>query len=504
MSGSVNDADGSQAMAVFRRPAAPLLHSARLALAVWGLFGFFNMYALRVNLSVAIVEMVNSTANHKNSSVDATCPVDSPSNITPAKDISEGEFNWEPWKQSIILGSFFYGYIVTQIPGGILATKFGGKSIFGLGALCTSLFTLLTPLAAKIDWKALVAVRIVEGLGEGVTFPAMTAMFSKWAPPLERSRLSTIAFSGAQVGTIIGLPLAGLLCRYVSWDSVFYLYGTAGIIWFVLWMVFVSDSPEQHKRISGEEREYIVTMLEKERGGQAGVSTPWCHIWASPSLWAIVMAHTAQNWFFYTLLTETPTFLSQILHFDIKQNGFLSALPYLLQWILIILSGLLADFMIQKKFSVTVVRKFMATWGYGLPALCLIMLAYVGCNKVLAVCLLVGATGFSGFNYSSYNCNHLDIAPQYAGILMGISNCFATIPGFAGPAVVGLFAENDFVTLLGWQHVFIISGCVAAFGLVFYLIFGTGQVQPWAKVPPDLSGPCCFNQGPERQRLLEN
>jgi ACS family sodium-dependent inorganic phosphate cotransporter-like MFS transporter 5 len=61
------------------------------------------------------------------------------------------------------LGSFFYGYVVTQIPGGRLAEIFGGKWIFGIGILITSIFTLLTPLAANWSFYALIVVRVLEG-----------------------------------------------------------------------------------------------------------------------------------------------------------------------------------------------------------------------------------------------------------------------------------------------------------------------------------------------------
>ena len=132
-----------------------------------------------------------------------------------------------------MLSSFFYGYIVTQLPGGWFATRIGGKlvrmltarpyamllhlrvavywrepthalpfaalcccwQVFAFGVLCTTALTLLTPLASE-RLPLLVALRIVEGLGEGVTYPAMHAMWAKWAPPQERSQLATIAYSG--------------------------------------------------------------------------------------------------------------------------------------------------------------------------------------------------------------------------------------------------------------------------------------------------------------------
>lgn len=160
----------------------------------------------------------------------------------------------------MILASFFYGYIVTQIPGGWLAEKFGAKLVYGIGVLCTSLLTLVTPIAARTSIGLFVAVRVVEGIGEGVTFPAMHALLSRWAPPLERSQLGAFIYSGAQLGTVISLPISGLLCQssfFGGWPSVFYLFGTIGLIWFIAWMVFVFDSPSKHPRISKSERRYL-------------------------------------------------------------------------------------------------------------------------------------------------------------------------------------------------------------------------------------------------------
>jgi MFS family permease len=65
-----------------------------------------------------------------------------------------------------ILGAFFYGYIVTQLPGGWLATRYGGKWVFGIGVLGTAALTLLTPVVAEFSSVALFILRVVEGFME--------------------------------------------------------------------------------------------------------------------------------------------------------------------------------------------------------------------------------------------------------------------------------------------------------------------------------------------------
>ena len=66
----------------------------------------------------------------------------------------------------LVLGSFFYGYLLTQIPGGWIATRFGGKHVFGTGVLVTSVLTLITPQMAEISLWALITVRIIIGFFE--------------------------------------------------------------------------------------------------------------------------------------------------------------------------------------------------------------------------------------------------------------------------------------------------------------------------------------------------
>ena len=81
--------------------------------------------------------------------------------------------------------------------------------------------------------------------------------------------------------------------------------------------------------------------------------------------------------------------------------------------------------------------------GLFVPAGLLILTSYLGCAHVVAaVALVTTAIGLLGLNFSGFLVNHLDIAPSYAGILQGITNTFATVPGFLGPTVVGILTEN--------------------------------------------------------------
>ncbi|KAK5883235.1 hypothetical protein CesoFtcFv8_019589 [Champsocephalus esox] len=438
-------------------PIPPQCCSARLNLAFLMFCGFSMVYGLRVNLSVAMIAMVNTTEPKPapNSSVVSACP------LPPGGDNSSDSFHqpagipqypWDSETQGWLLGAFFFGYLCTQIPGGYLSDHYGGSIFLGVGVLITAFLTLLTPLAAQMGSHWLFALRVLEGIGEGVTFPAMMSMWARWAPPLERSRLITLSGSGGNFGAFIVLPVTGLISQSLGWPAIFYLCGVAGCLWAVVWFIFVSDDPRTDRRISKEERDYIIKSIESQGTGH-GWSIPLLSMSMSVPLWAIIITQMCANWSYYTLLTSLPSYMDNVMHFDIKSNGFLSALPYLGGWLMSMLSGVVADSLIEREvFSITVVRKLFTLLGLILPAAFLVAVSFAGCNDIFAVTFLTLSTTLGGFTAPGVNINQIDIAPRYAGFLMGISNTFGTIPGVLAPIATGYFTEGH--TMAGWMKVF--------------------------------------------------
>ena len=79
---------------------------------------------------------------------------------------THGEFDWSSKEQGQLLGSLFYGNIISQIPAGILAEMFGGKLIFSLGILASSIVTLLTPWLAYQSFSSLIISRALVGFAQ--------------------------------------------------------------------------------------------------------------------------------------------------------------------------------------------------------------------------------------------------------------------------------------------------------------------------------------------------
>lgn len=464
---------------------------ARDIFGLMGFLGFAIVYAMRVNLSVAIVVMVNQTAiPHANVAVEDYCPGPI-ENSTISKN---GKFIWDEATQGIVLGSFFYGYVVTQIPGGRLAETVGGKLVYGIGVLVTAIFTLLTPFAANWNLPALVIVRILEGMGEGVTYPAMHAMLAHWIPPLERSMFAAVVYAGSNIGTVISLPLAGWLCSLEfmgGWPLAFYIFGILGIIWFIFWMYLVYDTPNAHPRICYKELNYIaraVNMDEHRNDDTTGLDyhsdvddIPWKSILTSVPLWAILITQCGQSWAFYTQLTELPTYMNNILHFGIESNAILTALPYLTSWILGILCSLFADWLLANNLiSQLNSYKLWNTIASVIPSIGLIGVAYVGCNWIWAMFMLAGIGAFQGAIYPGNQMNHIALSPKYAGTMYGLTNSAGNTCGFLAPYVIGLIV-NGKETLGQWRLVFYLAAILNIGGNFVYLIFASADEQSWSR-----------------------
>lgn len=130
--------------------------------------------------------------------------------------------------------------------------------------------------------------------------------------------------------------------------------------------------------------------------------------------------------------------------------------------------------------------------GFLIPAFLLVSTSYVGCdNTSLAVVLFTLALGVQSFNSTSYSVNHLDIAPRFAGILVGITNSFGTVPGIVGPYIIGYLTDNQ-PTRAQWQKVFYISAGVFVFGWFIYLLLGSGEQQSWNTPYEDVLVPVDF------------
>ncbi len=126
-----------------------------------------------------------------------------------------------------------------------------------------------------------------------MTFPSAFALISKWAPPAERSKMTSMMQAGIMCGTVVSMSVTGSLCASLGWESVFYVFGAIGVGWFVFWAAFVTSSPDQHRCISEYEKRYIEEAIG-DGVEKTAIPTPWKEFLTSVPFWAITFTHVTQ------------------------------------------------------------------------------------------------------------------------------------------------------------------------------------------------------------------
>ncbi|KAG5864163.1 hypothetical protein JTB14_019900 [Gonioctena quinquepunctata] len=401
-------------------------------------FLMFIAYGNRVSLSVAIVAMTDP-------------------NTSSNKDIPT--YNWTD--KSVILSSFFCGYIFPQVGAGWLATHYGPKwFLVGSMAVCSVAGFFVPVSAAHFGSKGVMVCRALQGLSQGFIYPSIHSLFAKWAPKNERSLLANLLYSGGPCGTVVSMILTGYISASSrGWPMVFYLFNGVGLLWCMGFSHFGCNSPSDHPSITMEEKRYIESTSNCG-GSKQEMTTPWLKIFSTTPFWALLLTQCGFLWGFGTLLTETPTYMDKVMNFDLKSNSMLSSLPYVSHWLCGSFFGFISDFLINRRIlSLATSRKTMNCIGFLIPALALVLLG--------------NCASLSGFFI-----NHVDLSPTHAGLLMGICNGFGNIFSIFAPLLVQYMVEDE-EDPKQWRVIFYSSAALYVAANTIFIIFGSVDIQPW-------------------------
>jgi ACS family sodium-dependent inorganic phosphate cotransporter len=388
-------------------------------------------------------------------------------NISVAAIAMKETFGWSETVKGLVLSSFFVGYLAMQVAGGWLAHRIGGKIVLGIAVVWWSIFTILTPPAAFVSFTLLLVTRIALGLGEAATFPASFVLLSKWAPVNERSRAVTILLSGAPLGVVTALFVSGWIVEHLGWPSTFYLFGIIGFLWAGIWYRRVFEDPGVHPHISRTELDLLEGQQNKS---DEAAKVPWRMMFAKRPVWALIINHFCVNWSSYMLLAWLPSYFRDVQGVSITGAGIYSAAPWLTQFLMMNIAGWIGDTLLNKGLSTTFVRKLMQSIGL-IGAAVFLLLTREADTAPMAMLLMCGALGLLACCYSGFAPNPLEIAPRYAGILAGITNTVATIPGIIGVAVTGWLVD----TTGTYASAFALAAGLSVFGAVIWLLFATTQ-----------------------------
>ncbi|KAL9187695.1 hypothetical protein ACHAXT_006073 [Thalassiosira profunda] len=369
--------------------------------------------------------------------------------------------------RGVVLSAFFYGYILTQIPAGYWASRVGVKKVLAIGVVVWTICDTSTALASG-SLSALVLVRAGMGIGEGVVMPSLHRFSANWFPESERSTLLAFVSSGSDLGTIVALLFSPLILKVTGkWQLIFVVFGVFSAVWMVFYLQHVSSKPEQHPRISEREKDFI---LSSRRSNTTSPTIPWRQLLTNRHLWAIYTAHFSANYSWYVLLGWLPTYVNDHLGLDLKENQLLAATPYICGYIGLLAAGRISDVLIARGMRILHVRRWMNSIAAFVPALFLYLLQFT--KSPPTAILLLSAALFAGrASTSGYWINMIDVGPEFAGNIMGVSNTIATLPGIFGNLITGYILQRTG----SWAAVFNVAALVSVFGGVVFALFSTDR-----------------------------
>ncbi|RXG52301.1 Sodium-dependent phosphate transport protein 4 [Armadillidium vulgare] len=133
----------------------------------------------------------------------------------------------------------------------------------------------------------------------------------------------------SNLGSTLAMLFSGYVISLLGWEFVFYISGSFSLLCLTLWIFFLFDKPETHPRISLQEKRYIIDSLKERNLKKKPDNVLWLKMLKSLPVWAINFGHAGSMCGLGFLVTQLPIYLSSIIGVNIRNNGLLSALPFI-------------------------------------------------------------------------------------------------------------------------------------------------------------------------------
>jgi len=255
--------------------------------------------------------------------------------------ISELQMGW-------IYGAFFWGYLVFQIPGGILGKRFGPRlTLLVAGTiwiLTCLLFALLpgrleTSIAGTV--ALLIAIRVAMGAAHAPIYPVQAASVERWFPVGQWALPNAVSSTGLSLGAALAAPIFTVVILQWGWRASFLVFVPIGLLFFSVWWWYARNSPREHPSMGADELATIEanrTSLTQDAGYGA-----WRQLLGHRETLLLALAYFTHNFVFYSFATWFFHYLVNVLGFSIIESGMLAAAPWLLGAVAATMGGWVCD-----------------------------------------------------------------------------------------------------------------------------------------------------------------
>jgi MFS family permease len=374
------------------------------------------------------------------------------------------EFSLDPVQLGYLFSSFLWLYVLCLVPMGVVVDKLGTRRVNALGIGVWSAATVLTGLVSSFG--ALLATRVLMGVGEATTYPAAGRVIHEWIPVRERALFTTVFNSGAYFGPAIGsITLAWLAADY-GWRSAFYACGIIGFIWLAAWLIWFRQ-PEQASWLGADERALIL----RERGDLATAGTETrpmgvVKLLQCRSMIGLMLTQGCAVYTQYLFLTWLPNYLQVSRGISLVKSGPLTALPYLGAVVLTVILGKVSDSLLTDQTARSGGRRGMVALAM-LVSSVLLLIPFTSDTSVIMLLITIALSGVAttvGLNIALLS--DLLRSPGDAGRATGMLILGGNIFGILAPIVTGYVIQ-----ITGsFDYAFVIAGALLVCGALSALL----------------------------------
>jgi sugar phosphate permease len=380
-----------------------------------------------------------------------------------------------------MLAAVATGYFFTQVPGGMLADKFGSKNVMTCALALSALCCLLVPTAGDMyGLSGIWGMMALMGAVQGPMFPTSSVFLSDWMPKAlpgksdEKAWGTSMLDIGISVGSLFIIPIVTSLAENFGWRNTFHCIGAASLCFVMVWAIFASATPEECWFISKEELTYLQTHIsvsprkqarraplssKEETNDKTLIGMPYA-VAFHPGMWAVFVCHIAFNFGAYYLTNWSPTYYNDVLGLAPKDAQYHLMLPHITNLAAKLCNPLLLGYLASSGHSLLSSRRTFTCCGFIAAAACLApVYALRSLNPWVSTVLFSLANAFFGLAPSGFKANYLDITEDYVGIVAGYGNTLGTCASFLGPKVTSWQLVN---TGQNWH---IVLGTVCAVNL---------------------------------------
>jgi len=375
------------------------------------------------------------------------------------KPILEIEFNWTETDFAHIVMSFTAAYAVGLLLLGRFIDKIGTRIGYSIIIVIWSVAGMMHAIARNALHFSL--ARIGLGLGESGNFPAAMKTVSEWFPKKERALATGIFNSGTSIGVVLALLIVPWILNRFTWHEVFWITGSFGFIWLILWLILY-EIPSKQRFLSADEYKLILSGQEIEVKKDIDRNKiKWYKLFTFPQTWVLITGKGLIDPIFWFFLFWLPSYFSSTFELNLTRPSLELMIIYTATTVGSISGGYFSSLLIKKGWPTIKARK-TALFSFAILELSIILAQFT-----TAAWMVVGIISLAVAVHQAWATNVFTLASdmfptEAVSSVVGIGGMAGAVGGILFPILVGTLLDNFKATgniTAGYNLLFTICGC---------------------------------------------